>query len=244
MVCYGWGMTSTPTQPTFQVHTVVNRYCDIVRENGTVQVVLDAIGEDGDPDNHAGEIVYELCETAYELFGSRDNDPTGDGDPDEDDRRFDRLQDALTEVIRNLTTGVPMVRRCRICTQEVTSSDPAVDYCQWCYYGGCIYAEQHKDLIEAIHETCRYSKLVADVVAQHTGGGCFVIEVTFAGDRSDYVWLSEAQDIVTCDDPTLWVLGHYPDREDDHTEDGIFDATPRTVADAAAHVLLCAVSGW
>lgn len=137
----------------------------------------------------------------------------------------------------------PMVRRCRICTQEVTSSDPTVDYCRWCYYGGCIFGEEHKDLIEAIHETCRYSRLVADVAAYHTGGGCFVIQVTFVGDRTDYVWLSEAEDYVGDGvDPNSWVIGHYPDDSGD--DEGRFDGTPRTVTDAAAHVLLHAITGW
>lgn len=109
----------------------------------------------------------------------------------------------------------------------------------WCYYGGCIYAEQHKDLIGAIHETCRYSKLVADVKAEHTGGGCFVIEVSFVG-RDDFVWLSLAEDY--CDAPAdTWVMGRYADSDDD---EGIFDDTPRTITDAAAHVLLAAISGW
>jgi hypothetical protein len=69
-------------------------------------------------------------------------------------------------------------RPCRYCHTEVTSTNPDVDYCMWCYYDGTSQRAPFTELIDAINE------FGARAYIHHTGGGCFALRIDVP--RPDY----------------------------------------------------------
>lgn len=63
---------------------------------------------------------------------------------------------------------------CTICkTEEVTSTNPDVDFCRTCHYCGFALERQHSEFLDELRHATDWS----NIAVWHTGGGCFVLLV-------------------------------------------------------------------
>lgn len=98
-------------------------------------------------------------------------------------------------------------RICKYCEGEVTSTNPAIDYCRDCYYlGSWLFDEPSFRPL--------FDDLGGEASPAHTGGGCFVIEVN---NGATYLWASQDGDAglpETADGP-WWIFQYRRDSDDE-----------------------------
>lgn len=102
---------------------------------------------------------------------------------------------------------------CRYCPELVTSLDPAVDYCRFCWYSGAVHATRLRVLLDELDQATGLGPVV-----WHTGGGSFAICVPLAAGpepcRYLLVTLDQGASLPDQDTPdTLWWIGHYADED-------------------------------
>src|SRR4029450_238246 len=89
-------------------------------------------------------------------------------------------------------------RPCCYCGSAVTSTNPDVDYCAGCYYGGTPIAAENADIL---------AQLPAAAYVWHTGGGCFAIRVDI--DATRYLMLTDGDAGLDRSDHNDWMVGAY-----------------------------------
>jgi hypothetical protein len=97
-------------------------------------------------------------------------------------------------------------RNCRYCGNEVTSSKPEVDFCEFCFYSGRNQQDDHAALIELLDR-----QLWIDVTVWHTGGGCFALGAVWP-DGSHFMACDK--DGFALSKTDQWAVGFYRDQED------------------------------
>lgn len=87
----------------------------------------------------------------------------------------------LSEVVRVVKRNP---RECRFCGEGVTSTNPDLDYCRTCHYGGRAQNDQHSDILDQFHAGLPDARYIG---IEHTGGGCFWFAV-YGPEESPYYW--------------------------------------------------------
>lgn len=97
-------------------------------------------------------------------------------------RRYDREGEHPGEEYLEIVEVERESRPCRFCGAEVQADDPRITHCRGCYYGGRVEEEERETQIAYFAE-----RTGAEVVVEHTGGGCFWMAFRFEGEDDFYV---------------------------------------------------------
>jgi hypothetical protein len=106
-------------------------------------------------------------------------------------------------------TPATATRTCKWCPEEVTSTNPDVDFCKWCFYSGRWAEELHGKLIDELRDIPG----IGNVGVDHTGGGCFALYIGLPGDAWMYATEEHGFAVPDTEDGP-WLLGHYRDEDD------------------------------